>query len=69
VAYPQLTLFLLTIKDKNLEKILASSPKRGQTSGLFPTYENNPLVFFDFPQSTERRFLIASLEIAWLFFS
>jgi len=33
---------------------------------IYEAAENNPLVFFDFPRSTERQFLIASGEIAML---
>ncbi|MBI3623705.1 hypothetical protein HY212_06535 [Candidatus Pacearchaeota archaeon] len=33
---------------------------------IYKAAENNPLVFFNFPQSTERRFLIALDEIASL---
>ncbi len=33
---------------------------------LYEAAENNPLVFFYFPQNTERQFLIASYEIALL---
>jgi hypothetical protein len=33
---------------------------------IYEAAENNPLVFFYFPQSTERQFLIASNEIALL---
>jgi hypothetical protein len=33
---------------------------------IYKAVENNPLVFFDFPQIKERRFLIASSKIAML---
>ncbi len=33
---------------------------------IYEAAENNPLVFFDFPLSVERRSLIASEEIALL---
>lgn len=33
---------------------------------IYEAAENNPLVFFDFPQNIERQFLNASCEIATL---
>jgi len=33
---------------------------------IYEAGENNSLVFFNFPQNTERQFLIASGEIAFL---